>query len=165
MGYDDNECLSCYCGDGGGGNNPTYLTAFTCMKCIDRITEDDQGNQRVMKAIFGSDQHYGYCQRCRRQECYVFEVPTCEVHPLVAPQPKEEEEEEPDMEEYIEGWEKVGVVKNQLLWAKTMWPKNFEDCKIRGENGEFITPDYFCEDDKLVMRIPGKPGVWEVEWF
>lgn len=86
MGYDDDECLSCYCGDGGGGNNPTDDTARTCMGCINRITEDYQSYPRVMNAIKSWSGEYGDCERCGRRNRYVYNIPTCDFHSRIAPQ-------------------------------------------------------------------------------
>jgi len=88
MGYDEYECLSCYCGDGGGGNNPTSKKAWTCMKCIDRITEEYQDCSRVISAIkywTQNESRHGDCERCGRTKKLVLNVTTCKYHPRVDP--------------------------------------------------------------------------------
>ena len=186
MGYDDWECLSCYCDN--NYNDSTSQKAATCLKCIDKITEGCQGIQRVMRAIFESHQYCGFCQRCGRQDRYVFEVSTCKKHPLAGEEEQKEEEEEEveemeeekveeEMEEeaseHIEKWEQVGTLKqhpkNQtlemILWAKTARPNVASECKVQDENGEFVALEYFYDRRNfLVARVPGKSEIWAVEW-
>jgi hypothetical protein len=92
MGYDDDECLSCYCGDNGSGNNPTDESARTCLGCFNRITENYQNYPRVMSALRTWNTSYSNCERCGRQNCHVYNVPTCEYHPSVSSQRDESED-------------------------------------------------------------------------
>lgn len=76
MGYDNYECINCYCN--GGENNPVKEYFNICMTCMDEITQEEQNNPRVTNSFSQWNNFCSNCVMCGKVNCFVFRAPMCE---------------------------------------------------------------------------------------
>ena len=72
MGYDDCECLACYCN--GGGNNPCKGRYDTCLTCVDAICKDG-ATHRVTFALKNNDWNPdNECELCHKSRKITIQI-------------------------------------------------------------------------------------------
>jgi hypothetical protein len=76
MGYDDDECLECYCS--GGGNEPCSNFLETCLTCVDKICVSS--TPRVISALKNFD--WSCTETCTKCDStsITLNVPLCDHH-------------------------------------------------------------------------------------
>ena len=81
MGYDDGECLPCYCQ--GGGNNlldEKEGKISVCLSCIDKMCGDGS-TPRVLGVLQHSDwDTNGTCRCCEKENVITIKVSVCSYH-------------------------------------------------------------------------------------
>lgn len=81
MGYDDDECLECYCE--GGSNEITSKHKMLCMRCINEIIGETT-NERIKRAILNwkkeSERVILECDECGSSMKNLLKVPACGSH-------------------------------------------------------------------------------------
>lgn len=87
MGYDDDECVFCYCNK--GGNNSDCSENTICLGCMDVIV-GDWATYRLkdgLKNFLSVSNTPEICRMCNKDVYIYFEAPICEKHLKYDPDP------------------------------------------------------------------------------
>jgi hypothetical protein len=80
MGYDNDECVFCYCN--GGGNESDCSKNIICLTCMEEIV-DDWTTYRLkagLKEFLNISDTPEICRMCNKDAYLYFEAPICEEH-------------------------------------------------------------------------------------
>lgn len=108
MGYDDGECMACYCGYGGNCLVDNDAHYDVCLKCISGFTRGGGVSGRVISVLKNNDWSCdSFCQSCKKKGRVTIEISLCSAHIGRCSSSSSSSEEEEVHETEEEGYERM----------------------------------------------------------